>query len=268
MTPEARLLAAWQLEPSVLSGCALLLGLYLGLARPLTARALAFAAGVLLLLLALVSPLDALADTYLFSAHMLQHMLLTLVVPPLLLLGLPPRLVCAAEARVGWRGPGLPATWALFNGALWLWHIPAFYDAALRNHWPHIAEHLIFLATATGFWWPVLAPTRRPPSPPAAFVYLSGAVAASSVLGIVLAFAPPDLYPAYLSPDDRLGLLGLLRDGWGLGPAADQQLGGLLMWIPGGLLFAPAVLATAARWLDEGGWEMGDRGRPTAPGGE
>jgi cytochrome c oxidase assembly factor CtaG len=79
-------------------------------------------------------------------------------------------------------------------------------------------------------------------------LYLFVAMAASSVLGMLLTFTPPGLYPAYLHPVDRLGILPLLRDGWGLTPAADQQLGGLLMWIPGSLVYLGAMMITLVRW--------------------
>jgi cytochrome c oxidase assembly factor CtaG len=144
--------------------------------------------------------------------------------------------------------------WTLFNGALWLWHLPALYEAALRSEPLHAAEHLIFLLTAMLFWRPVIAPlaglVRRPPLAPwAAMLYLAAAMVASTALGIVLTFAPAGLYPSYLQPADPRGLLPLIREGWGLSPADDQQIGGLLMWIPGGALYAVAIFATFARWL-------------------
>jgi cytochrome c oxidase assembly factor CtaG len=260
MTTWQLLTTAWNWEPSVVSGCALLLGLYLGLARPLTTRALYFVAGVLVLLLSLVSPIDVLADTYLFSAHMLQHLLLMLVVPPLLLIGTPPQLVqrILAVAPIGRTVQVLTQpvlAWTIYHAFMWVWHVPALYDASLRHEGLHIAGHLLFLTTATIFWWPVIAPVTaagRPLLAPwAAILYLVAAGVAGTVLGIILTFAPPGLYPSYLQPDDRLGILPLLRDGWGLSPAGDQQFGGMLMWIPGGLVYSFAVLAALARWFNE-----------------
>jgi cytochrome c oxidase assembly factor CtaG len=130
-----------------------------------------------------------------------------------------------------------------------VWHLPALYNAALAHEGIHIAEHLCFLATATLFWWPVVGPlAQRRLAPLAAALYLFAAMAASTVLGIILTFAPPGIYPAYLNPVDQLGVVRLLREGWGLSPAADQQLGGLLMWVPGNLVYFWAFIAALVRW--------------------
>jgi cytochrome c oxidase assembly factor CtaG len=311
MTTGRLLASAWDWEPSVVLGCAALVAGYGLLARPLTARALAFAAGVLTLLFSLVSPLDVLGDRYLFSAHMAQHLLLTLVVPPLLLVGLPLRLV-SRLVRLGpvgrveaalfpARGEGRRATDemrgssaktgrtpppdrsspfalrpSLLAGllpatvALWVWHLPVLYNAALDHAGLHVVQHLVFLATATLFWWPVVAPFLGRPglAPLAAVGYLFAALAAGSVLGIILAFAPPGLYPAYVRPVDTLGALPLLRSGWGLTPEADQQLGGFLMWIPGGIVYSLAMVAALARWFGEPEDEPeGDAARPAPAAG-
>jgi cytochrome c oxidase assembly factor CtaG len=258
MTFGQFLVHGWQPEPSILGGCALLLGAYCYGVRPLSRRVLAFAAGILALLLALISPLDTLGDTYLFSAHMVQHLLLTLVVPPLLLLGLPAPFVrrvlrWSPAARIE-RALGHPLlAWGLATLAVWAWHLPALYDAALRNEGLHILEHLCFLATATLYWWPVIAPRRvgHEPilAPWAAGLYLFTGMAAGSLLGIIITFASPGLYPFYDHPADPYGLLSTLRTSWGLDPAGDQQLGGALMWIVGGIPYVIALLVTFARWF-------------------
>lgn len=255
MTMWSFFTVAWRWEPSVLIGCSALLWMYIGMLRArMSGKTVVFAAGVIVLLLTLISPLDTLGDTYLFSAHMVQHLLLVLAVPPLLLLGIPS---WYAERVFGqpWlsrleRGFCQPLlTWGLGMGSLWLWHAPPLYNAALAHEALHILEHLCFLVTAALFWWPVLTPleTRRL-RPLAALFYLTAAAIANSLLGFLLTFAPPDIYPAYLAPSDTFGILPLLRDAWGLSPEVDQQLGGLLMWVPGGLVFLGAILATLARW--------------------
>ncbi len=267
MTTAQFLLTGWHPKPEVFAGCAIALGGYAALVRPLTARAALFAAGLLALLLGLVSPLDTLAHSYLFSAHMAQHLLLTLVVPPLLLLGLPPAFVgrltaVPAIGRVeGALGRPLPA-WGLATATMWIWHLPPLYDAALRDDAIHILQHLLFLATTTLFWWPILAPAGHPALLPAwaAGLYLFAALAAGSVLGIILAFAPPGLYAHYRQPRDTLGILPLVRNGWGLTPAGDQQLGGFLMWIPGGFVYSLAMFGALARWFGE------PEDEPPAPG--
>jgi putative membrane protein len=225
-----------------------------------------FTGGVAWLLLALVSPIDVLGDEYLFSAHMLQHLLLVLVVPPMLLLGLPAevirralgiRIVARVESVLGH-----PAVaWVLAAAVLWVWHLPALYDAALADENVHIVQHLMFLVTATAFWWPILTPLeKRRLGPGAAMAYLLAAGAASSLLGVILTFAPAGLYPAYLQPEDELGLLSLIRQEWGLSAAADQQLGGLLMWVPGGIAYLLAIFAVFARW------QSGDSGATAEEG--
>ncbi len=250
----ARILTSWDVDPSIPIGCALLLAGWFAAHRWDLARGAWFGSGVAVMFLALTSPIDTLGDTYLFSAHMLQHMLLILVVPPLLILGLSPRFVrgviaipalgaierCARRPLVAW----LPAM-----VALWVWHLPALFDAALANEDLHIVEHLCFMITATIFWWPILSPlaeSRMAALP--AVLYLFAGMLATSLLGIAITFAPAGLYAPYLHPEDALGILGLLRDAWGLTPEVDQQLGGLLMWVPGGLAFLAAIFIVMARW--------------------
>jgi cytochrome c oxidase assembly factor CtaG len=258
MTVWHVLWATWTWEPSVAIGCAALAGGYVGLAgRAAPRRTAWFLAGAAVLLLALDSPLDGLGDRYLFSAHMLQHMLLVLVVPPLLILGTPPewartalRVPVFRRAERVLRHPAL--AWTLGIGTMCAWHLPVLYEAALANGSVHVAQHLSFLVTSTMFWWPVCAPLPESRMPAlGAVLYLLAAALASSGLGIVLTFAPPGLYPAYLHPADALGLLPTIRDVWGIQPSVDQQLGGLLMWVPGGLGYLCAILATLMRWYRE-----------------
>jgi putative membrane protein len=248
------LIYAWDFDPSIVIGCAALLAVWAIAHRGDFARARWFVAGVIVMFLALVSPLDALSDTYLFSAHMLQHLILILIVPPLLLLGTSPR--CARAilrvpilARIERVLGNAVVAWTVGMAMLWLWHAPALYNAALADEDIHIVEHLCFLVSATIFWWPILAPVeeRRLPAMPAVIYLITGALS-NSVLAILLTFARPGLYPAYLNPEDALGILPMIRETWGLTPALDQQLGGLLMWIPGGLIFLSAVVWVLARW--------------------
>ncbi len=255
--------AMWSWYPSVLLGCAGLAAGYLALVRlRFTRRGLAFFTGVLALLAALVSPLDALGDTYLFSAHMAQHLLLILVVPPLLLVGLPRRI--PSTLRSSWeripkavrrRARPSPLTaWLLGIGTMWVWHLPGLYNATMSDETLHLVEHLSFLVTSLIFWWPVLGPVKgQRMRSLTAIPYLVLASAATSLLGILLAFAPAGLYPAYLHPADPYGVLALLRDGWGFTPAVDQQAGGLLMWISGGPVYLGGALAALARWYAAAG---------------
>jgi len=247
--------ATWTWEPSVIGGCLTLAAGYLsGVGVKPPGRAAPFLAGVVVLFLALDSPLDVLGDRYLFSAHMVQHLLLILVVPPLLLLGMPPALADLERyppcVRRAGRVLSYPAVaWTLGVGTMVVWHVPGLYNAALRGEAIHITQHLSFLITSTIFWWPVLAAAgteRLAPLP--AVLYLMGAALAGSILGIIVTFAQVGLYPAYLHPIDPFGIELLIRNGWGLSPQSDQELGGLVMWILGGLVYLWAILGVMARW--------------------
>jgi len=260
MTTQQLLLDAWDWEPSVLIGCAALLVGYWVEARPITARLALFMTAVVVMLLALISPIDTLGDGYLFSAHMLQHLLLVLVVPPLLLLGVPAwsfaRLLRWTLADKIERVLGRPLlAWPLGMGTLWVWHAPALYDLALRYEGVHVLQHLCFLMSAMIFWWPVIAPLpeRRQLPSLGAVVYLIAGGLVSSLLGIIITLAPLGLYPAYLHPVDRLGILPLIRgrSQWNFSALADQQVGGVLMWILSSPLYLLASAVALARWYGE-----------------
>src|SRR5438094_6463753 len=210
----------WDLHPSVIVGLALLGGLYVswgGLHAP-RRRVASFAAALAVLGLALNGPLHNLSDSYLFSAHMAQHLLLTLVFPPLLLYGTP-----AAVVRPLLRPPWVLrlAHWAtrplaagaLFSVPITLWHFPQFYEAALEHHPLHIAQHLVFLATGVLMWWPVLSPT--PELPRASYLtqllYLFTLGLPMSVAGALITLSDDVLYPFYAAAP-RLGGLAPLAD--------------------------------------------------------
>jgi cytochrome c oxidase assembly factor CtaG len=251
------LLAVWQPRPPVMLGIGLLLVAYLVGARPHTRRVVPFCLALLCLLIALASPLEALAEGYLFSAHMLQHMLL-LLAPPLLLLGLPSAWV-RAVLRLPAIGPVVRAlthpavAWPLATLTLLGWHVPGAYQAALRSLPLHQAEHLSFLATAGLFWWPVVSPDGGEFTPAlapwSAVLYLFAAMIAGSVLGIILALSDGVFYPIYEQLPDPHGMRPTLRGEWGLTASGDQQLGGALMWIIGGLPYMAAIVIVIARWF-------------------
>jgi putative membrane protein len=188
---------------------------------------------------------------------MLQHLLMIVVIPPLLLLGLPADLV---RRIVAWRPARIvatassngPAAWLLAVTTLYVWHVPVLYDAALHSEPLHILEHLCFLVTATIFWWPVLAPLPEYRLPVAsAIIYLFAASIANDALGIAITFAAPGLYPTYLRPDNAQGILTLLRDNLGISASQDQQAAGILMWIPSNLPFLVAIMGLLIRWFGE-----------------
>lgn len=231
---------SWDWEPSVVAGCAALAIGYIALLRKHGLnRAPYFLAGVLLLLLDLVSPVDTLADRYLFSAHIVQHFLLALVIPPLFLLGTPAFDLGALSKLERILGQP-PVSWLLGVGTMLVWHIPALFNAALANNGLHILQHVTFLVTGTIFWWPILGPLEERHLPMLSAVsYLFSACICCSLLGAFLTFGPIGLYPAYLDPPTHV---------WGLDPKSDQQLGGMLMWVPGCFVYLSAILSTVIRW--------------------
>jgi len=244
----------WDFKPSVIIGCCALLLVYgFAFGRRLRPRSLYWFTGVALIFIALCSPLDELADTYLFSVHMAKHIAFVLVVPALLLLGIPeitlPRALRAPERFL--RRPAV--AWMAGIGVMAVWHIPALFNAALANEPLHIVEHLSLLIGGTIYWWPVLAPvaeSRMRPVPQAA-AYLFTSCLACTAIGILITFAPSQLYPAYANPRDVYGMLPVIRNRWGISASMDQQIGGLLMWVPCCMVYLTAIMAMFGRWYAE-----------------
>jgi putative membrane protein len=217
-------------------------------------RITAFATGWLVLAAALVSPVDALSER-LFSAHMVQHELMMIVVAPLFVIGRPlavwawalPLRWRRATGRLfrsrGWRRPwvfitGALAAWTLHALALWLWHVPALFDAALGNAALHAIQHVCFLGTALLFWWSVLGATTSGATG-IALLSLFTTFVHTAALGALLTLAKTPWYPSYGN--------GALA--YGISAIEDQQLGGLVMWIPMGLAYLLCGLMIGSRLL-------------------
>ncbi|HYL21372.1 MAG TPA: cytochrome c oxidase assembly protein [Gemmatimonadales bacterium] len=248
-SPSAEAWRHWDLHPSVVIGLAVLGGLYVfwgGLAAP-RRRVASFGAALVVLGLALNGPLHNLSDSYLFSAHMVQHLVLTLAFPPLLLYGTPAWVV-RPLVRGGGRWLLVFARWAtrplaagiLFSVPITLWHFPRFYEAALEHHPLHIVQHLVFISTAVIVWWPILSPVPELPraSYPTQLVFLFLLGLPMSLAGAMITLAETVLYPFYATAP-RV---------WGLTPLADQQLGGLLMWVIGTMYLWIAGGVVWFRW--------------------
>jgi len=222
-------------------------------------RATFFMLGYTALLVALLSPLHAVGEQ-LFSVHMVQHLLLTLVAAPLLLLSnsMPVLLFALPlryRAQVGglFGRPGWPRSLLLWLGkplvagmifvvTQWAWHQPLAYQWALENRWAHYFEHVTFFVTAVLFWWPVIgaAPLPSPLGYPARMAYTFLGWMPNTLLGagIVLSHAP--LYSLYVASAAQ----------YGIDPAVDQQLAGLIMWIPGDVLFASILMLLLVAYMN------------------
>ncbi len=262
MTTQQLLTSTWEWNPWVVAICAGAILMYAVRRSFHSLRKLGWLlAGVAVFYLTLASPVDALADGYLFSAHMLQHLLLLLVVPALILLSLPATSVPARFQHGGWRWVNWllrhpAATWLLGLGGMWLWHAPALCNAAVTNVWVQRLQIVSLLLMGTAFWWPIIGPWRRQwLSPLAGIAYLFSACLGCTVLGIIITFSPVEVCSIYLHPVDRLGIMPLLQGQWGLTPARDQQIGGLMMWVPACLIYFCGVCGLLARWYGETGSE-------------
>jgi putative membrane protein len=255
-------LAPWLLFLMLASAALYAIGLlrlwrHAGAARGIRAHeAAAFAGGWLALAAALVSPLDALGNR-LFSAHMVQHELLMVVAAPLLVLGRPLAtwtwaLAPPQRRAVGrWtQGRRWSAAWSVLTDplvawglhalALWAWHIPTLFNAALVHEGAHIAQHFCFLVTALFFWWAVLGHDPRGRYGPGhSAAYLFTTMLHTAALGALLSLSPTPWYLPYAQQAAALGL----------DPVEDQQLGGLVMWVPSGLAYVLAALAVLGRML-------------------
>lgn len=243
------LFAAWSWNPVVLMAAGAGLAIYLFAFRA-GWRIGWFLLALVIFLVALVSPINALAGGYLFSAHMLQHILLLLIVPGLLLLGLPRSLSLAWRPRI----LTYPLTgWIAGVGSMWFWHWPALCNAAVTSRSVYALQTVSLLMLGTLFWSQVIAPrVEERLSPPGAVLYLFSACVTCSALGIILTFSPVTVCSIYAMPmADRLGIWEMIRTGWGLTSERDQQIGGLLMWVPMCFIYLCAIFAQIARWFGE-----------------
>jgi cytochrome c oxidase assembly factor CtaG len=225
-----------------------------------------FAGGLLALVLALLSPLDEMAEQ-LFSAHMVQHELIMVIAAPLLVIARPMpmilwafsrdwrhaigRLIHARAIRIAWNGATEPfAAWLIHGAVIWTWHIPGLFQLTLHSQVVHAVQHLSFFGSAVLFWWSVIhvrARSRRG----TAIMSLFATAIHTSVLGALLTFSRTPWYPYY----------GSLGGRWGLSLLADQQLAGLIMWIPASVVYLVACLCVAYRYLRESEWIVAEAER-------
>jgi putative membrane protein len=249
----------WSLHPSVLLGTGILGALYFygigpyrrrhALGPPASAWQIAsFCSALVVLLLSLNGPIHDLSDYYLFSIHMVQHLVLTLLFPPLLLAGIPEWLLrpLLVRPRVLPVARMLTRPWfaaLVFSLSIAVWHLKPLYDLMMRNHDVHIATHLMFMVTATLMWWPIMSPVPELPrlAPGLGMLYLFLVGIPMQLVAAMITFADEMLYPWY----------AVAPRTFGLSPLDDQQLGGLLMWVPGNLWLFGAIGVLFFRWARE-----------------
>lgn len=254
-TPEFSWLD-WGGDISVVAGVFFIEALYLLSVGPLrtrfpgssdvpTRRIVLFTVGLWSIFFALYSPLDPLSDYYLFSAHMIQHLLLVLVGPPLMLLGTPGWMLRPILQLPGIFGIARVLTFPvlaalLFNVVFAIWHVPAIYEAGLKNITVHIIQHITFIATGVIMWWPVLSPMKELPRLPygAQVLYMFILSVPPAIVGALITFADGILYQTYANAPEI----------WGISTQADQQIGGVIMKLPGFLIFVTAAGIIFFNW--------------------
>ncbi len=248
----------WSLEPTVLVGVLALALLYAKAWRraratderhpPGVGRLLLFGGGLAAILAALVSPIDGLGDQ-LMLMHMLQHILILDIAPILLILGLTKVLLRPAtrrlqivEQKAGFLAHPVFAV-AAYVGFMWLWHVPAMYDLALRHSAVHALEHVCFAVAGALYWWHVLSPIRGRMrlGGMGPILYMSSTKLLVGALGIVLAFAPTAIYPFYAHHPHY----------WGLSPREDQNMAGLLMALEQSIVMGIALVVLFIQMLSE-----------------
>ena len=262
----------WKLYPSFMVGWLLFAALYFLCigplrrrfpgSRPATPRQVAsFCLALASLLLALQGPLHELSDYYLFSAHMVQHLAVILVMPPLLLAGIPDWLLRPAirvpAVRAFARAVTIPLVALALNDAIFLaWHFPGPYDLVMRDHNVHIAMHLMIMVTGVIMWWPVMSPLPELPriAAPLQMIYLFISGIPMMISAALITFSATPLYQWYVQAP-RI---------FGISPLDDQRLGGVIMWVPGGLVLWIAITAVYFRWTQRevGEDEQGVKIRP------
>jgi putative membrane protein len=250
----------WFADPAVLAPLALLVWIYVRRFRQVRSgagqgeargagplQALAFGGAVLALLAALVSPIDGLGSDYLFSAHMLQHVLLGDIAPLLLLLSLSRVIMRPATrrlARVERSLGALASPWtaiAIWFGVMYLWHVPALYDAAAEHPLLHALEHLSFFAAGVALWWPLVQPVpmRRALTGLQPLAYIALAKGGLAALGLFLAWSSTAHYPWY---EDTPRI-------WGLNPVEDQNVAGVIMMVEQSLTLVLVLVWVFVRML-------------------
>jgi putative membrane protein len=245
--PTGWLWSDWNIEPTVAIGVLVLAAGYLFLTRTssFSPQKASFLAGAVVLFLALGPPLDDWSDHYLLLAHMVQHLLLIMLAAPLLLYGTPawalePLTRNRITNTVGYWLTRPVIAYAVANTVFVLWHVPMFYEMALRSQPVHVIEHMTMLGTALLAWWPTLGPLPQWPrlALPLHSLYYFAMTLPGTAVGAFITFADPGLYAPY-DTAQRI---------FGIDLATDQQAAGLLMWVALGTIYLLLITVSFFRW--------------------
>ncbi len=246
----------WHFDPIVILFLSALCIVYLyAIHFKLRRQSLYFFAGILLIILCVASPLHFLAENYLFSAHMVSHVLLLLIAAPLFVAGIPKEnrfkrnLLSLSSNKI----KIFVFCWFTGVGIMWFWHIPYIFNQATSMNGMGLMylQWLSLLFAGIIFSWPVINPYSDYRIPPlSAVLYLSTACIFCTILGLMITFAPLGIYSHYVNISDPFGYLNLIRNQWKISAAIDQQAAGLIMWVPCCLIYLTASMAILINWFD------------------
>lgn len=256
------LFSYWHLDLSILFLICVLTFTYLFMTGfKLNKKSFYFLLSLIIIIIAEASPLHFLGEHYLFSAHMTSHVLLVLVAAPLLVLCIPEdnRFQFTLKRFSKIRFPVI--CWFAGVGVMWIWHIPSLFNysfsmhgmsAANMNHALMFLETISLLLGGFIFWWPIINPYKNNRlASLSAVLYLSVACVFCSLLGLLITFAPVGIFTPYLNPADSFGLLPIIRNQWQMSAAADQQIAGLIMWVPCCFIYLTTSMILLLKWFND-----------------
>ena len=223
-----------------------------------------FFIGLLVIILAVASPLHFLGEYYLFSAHMITHILLLLIAPPLMILGIPEENRFQKSLQlISKKIVAMPLmSWLCGIGIMWFWHIPYIYHHFLTMQnmgddnssimiWHNVHMLSLWIAGII-FWWVIINPYKQYQLKPLTGVlYLSTACILCSLLGLLITFAPPNMYNYQMVMSDKYGFNNIIKNKWEISGAMDQQIAGLIMWVPCCFIYLTAAMLLLKKWFNE-----------------
>ncbi len=222
-----------------------------------------FFAGIILLIICVASPLHFLGENYLFSAHMLSHTLILLIVAPLLVVGIPKENKFKSSfISLSKKIAKVPfVCWLIGVSVMWFWHIPSIFNNMFMmnmqasSHTMNFLSYIHMLSLLLAgiiFCLPVINPySAYKLASLKAVLYLTSACVMCSILGLLITFAPLDIYTHYIDINDTYNFLPLIRNNWNISTAVDQQIGGLIMWVPCCFIYLTASMYLLIKWFHE-----------------